>query len=150
MKIKEFIQIVLNKVPEINGELRIVENLFFYFYLTKPVDILLLNELTSFVADLGWRWSLQGKKLYFIPISISKGRAVTFLKEREGISQVFGAGDSILDLDFLNHCDFPFVPRNSELTKRRNLTKKFIITEQTNILSGEEILKSIWRRFTVN
>jgi hydroxymethylpyrimidine pyrophosphatase-like HAD family hydrolase len=124
----------------INGLLKQAGDYFFYYILESlPLkhDRMMLHEL---VAKAGWRISLQGKKLYFIPKAISKGAALEFICKREGLSAIAGAGDSILDWDFLQHCKYRFVPGHGELASVRD-HKDYILAENSGPAAGEEILK---------
>lgn len=127
----------------INGTLYIVENLFVYFYLNEPLYPTLFTELTTFFAEKGWKVSLQGRKLYFMPTAISKGKAVKFIQEREGKTTLIGAGDSLFDDDFLQYCHFPFVPRHGELAHQRTVREHYTITEYSGVKGGEELLGAI-------
>ncbi|WP_019155889.1 HAD family hydrolase [Robertmurraya massiliosenegalensis] len=126
----------------IDGDLRFVEERFVYYYLEKEITSDFLSELTHFAEERGWRVSLQGKKLYFVPKPLSKGSAIKYIQEREGISTVIGAGDSLLDDDFLQFCQHPFVLGHGELN-RYPLKEHYNVIEQLGVKGGEELLKSI-------
>lgn len=122
----------------LKGNVRQVEGLFFYYILESAPSKLEINCIREFVSKFGWRISLQGRKLYFMPNGINKGDALEFICNQEEKKVIAGAGDSVLDLDFLKNCQNPFVPKHGELTK---LAKKWIFTENQGILAGEEILQ---------
>ncbi|MGG0716833.1 HAD family hydrolase [Robertmurraya massiliosenegalensis] len=126
----------------IDGDLRFVEERFVYYYLEKDITPELLSEVTKFSEEKGWRVSLQGKKLYFVPRPLSKGSAIKYIQEREGISTLIGAGDSLLDDDFLQFCQHPFVLGHGELN-RYPLKEHYNVIEQLGVKGGEELLKSI-------
>lgn len=126
----------------IKGELRIVEDLFIYYYLTEMVTPEIIEELMVILEEKGWRVSLQGKKLYFMPIAISKGKAIKFIQEREGVTTLIGAGDSLFDDDFLQYCQHPFVLGHGELATYP-LKEHYNVIKQIGIKGGEELLKSI-------
>lgn len=142
-------------LKEINGRLKIVEDLFIYIILEVPIDLVLKNTLMEAVLPLGWKISLQGRKLYFMPIPISKGNAVQFIAEREGISPQFGAGDSLFDEDLLRVCSVRFVPAHGELVseleatdklkqmRNRSVRDSYQITKAKGIEAGEEIVENI-------
>lgn len=122
-----------------DGQLRQVKNLFFYYILNKPLSPRVKAALNNFVAKYGWRISLQGRKLYFIPKVISKGAALEFICMREEMEAFAGAGDSLLDMDFLQNCRFQFVPRHGELANEIMGTK-VTMTNNFGVAAGEEIL----------
>ncbi|WP_257391427.1 HAD family hydrolase [Cytobacillus gottheilii] len=128
----------------IQGNLKKAENLFFYYILDTVTDQMNLEEISRFALEHGWRISLQGKKLYFMPNPICKGEALQFIKEREMVDRMIGAGDSILDYDFLRYCQEAFVPNHGELMQRPEI-KKIVckITQNKGVWAGEEILDSV-------
>lgn len=123
-----------------DGHLKQAENQFFYYILNNlptASEKRAINELTS---KLGWRISLQGRKLYFIPNAISKGNALEFICNREGMEALAGSGDSILDLDFLQYCRYRYVPKHGELASvSENIS--FTITRSNGVNAGAEILQ---------
>lgn len=59
-----------------------------------------------------------------LPPYTSKAKAVEFIYKKLGITSndlVFGLGDSLSDLPFMNQCDFLMIPKNSQIVKRKNL-----------------------------
>ncbi|WP_066384794.1 HAD family hydrolase [Neobacillus mesonae] len=124
------------------GKLRQVENLFFYYTLTALPASFNKSTIEAFVSMYGWRVSLQGRKLYFIPKAISKGAALAYICQREGISRIAGAGDSVLDWDFLQKCEYRFVPNHGELANMHG-NAAFTVIGQPGVMAGEEILNQI-------
>lgn len=127
----------------IPGTIKRAEGLFFYYILEENLSLEEIMNLKHKAAESGWRVSLQGRKLYFMPNPISKGEAVKFIKEREGILTVYGAGDSLLDHDFLKECDFPFVPSHGELANENIEDAPYTFTNKRGVKAGEEILTQI-------
>ncbi|MBU8878956.1 hypothetical protein BGM26_08150 [Bacillus sp. FJAT-29790] len=126
---------------EIKGKLKKAESLFFYYILDEIIS-LETGKLIRVLAEAnGWRVSIQGRKLYLVPKPVCKGEAVKFIKEREGIHTVFGAGDSLLDHDFLKVCEYPFVPLHGELANEKGIN--YLISQRRGIKAGEEILFEI-------
>ncbi len=141
VSMQELKQLLINYF-KIEGELRLVEELFIYYYLEKGIAPELLLEVTESARKKGWRVSLQGRKLYFVPKSLSKGSAIKFIQEREEISTLIGAGDSLLDDDFLKLCHHPFVLSHGELNNYP-LKEHYYVIEQAGVKGGEVLLKSI-------
>lgn len=129
----------------IRGIIKKAEEFFFYYILDEAIDKETINMIKLVAVKSGWRVSLQGRKMYFMPKPICKGEAVKFIKEREGISNVYGAGDSLLDHDFLKACDFPYVPSHGELANEHLLLQKmqYTFTKEKGVKAGEEILANI-------
>lgn len=122
------------------GKIKQAEDLFFYYILDKPLVWEEVSVISGFVDHFGWRVSLQGRKLYFIPKAVSKGAAIDFICQREGMKAAGGAGDSILDWDFLQHCKCRFVPSHGELAANPSITQ-YASTNKHGVLAGEEILR---------
>ncbi|MEH7251124.1 hypothetical protein V7111_03235 [Neobacillus niacini] len=123
-----------------DGERKQAGKLFFYYLLNglpSPLDLMEIRELAG---KYGWKVSLQGRKLYFIPNAISKGKALDYICNREGMEAIAGAGDSVLDWDFLKNCRYRFVPSHGELLKVKG-PGEFTLTNQLGIAAGEEILE---------
>lgn len=51
---------------------------------------------------------------------------------------IAGAGDSVLDWDFLKNCQYRFVPAHGELA-RVSGTSNFTLTKNYGVSAGEEI-----------
>jgi 2-hydroxy-3-keto-5-methylthiopentenyl-1-phosphate phosphatase len=83
-----------------------------------------------------------------MPKPVCKGEAVKFIKEREGIDTIFGAGDSILDNDFLKICDYAFVPSHGELINEGIHRSNYLFTVHQGVMAGEEILHRITNAVT--
>lgn len=140
VSIKELLGLLKKEGFQFTGQLKEVERLFFYWILAEIPSAYEIKILEHFVDPYGWRMFLQGRKLYFIPRAISKGKALEFICEREGQKALAGAGDSLLDLDFLRLCQYRFVPLHSEL---RGVSKNWALMFTTNsgVNAGEEILQ---------
>lgn len=136
----EMLLFLNNEKFTFTGKIKKAENFFFYLLLERPLTVLQKNGLTAAVASYGWRISLQGRKLYFLPKAINKGVALDFICNHEGVKAVAGSGDSILDWDFLSRCRYRFVPHHGQLAQE-NKMDDFCITKSKGILAGEEIVK---------
>ena len=137
----------------LEGERKQAEEWFFYFLL----NCLPANAEREFIEGLaaksGWRISLQGRKLYFIPQAISKGNALDFICQLEGVKTVVGAGDSLLDWDFLKNCQHRFVPSHGELAKHlahMSVSKTSNLTLNSGVAAGEEITQQFHQLFYGN
>ncbi|OLS37767.1 HAD family hydrolase [Bacillus sp. MRMR6] len=138
----EFLSTLLKEGYCFDGQLKKVEKLFFYFILNGLPSSFEQRGIRALAASYGWRLSLQGRKLYFIPKLISKGNALEFICEREGMEAFAGAGDSVLDWDFLQKCRYSFVPKHGELKEHVDASL-ITLTNKLGIAAGEEILKNI-------
>jgi hydroxymethylpyrimidine pyrophosphatase-like HAD family hydrolase len=132
----------------LDGERKQADNLFFYFVLNCLPTPSELTEIRGVTAKYGWKMSLQGRKLYFIPTAISKGKALEYICNREGMEAMAGAGDSVLDWDFLKNCTYPIVPSHGELLKVKG-PADFTLTNQLGVAAGEEILQHFLKAITL-
>ncbi|MCM3704870.1 hypothetical protein M3205_03940 [Cytobacillus firmus] len=128
---------------ELNGQIKMAENLFFYYILEEKLTDTAKKTIAELEESCGWRISHQGRKLYFMPNPICKGEAVKFIQEREGASMVFGAGDSMLDHDFLKYCDYAYVPAHGELAAEKSISSHYLTSANIGTAAGEEILNNI-------
>ncbi|MBD7936169.1 hypothetical protein H9655_03940 [Cytobacillus sp. Sa5YUA1] len=132
---------------KIQGRLREADGWFFYYVLMETLSDCQLAKIRLTAEGLGWRISLQGRKLYFMPNPISKGRALQYIVEKEGAQYLFGAGDSLLDYDFLQICDQSFVPAHGELVQHLKNSSHWL-TKEKGMLATEEFLTKILQTVT--
>ncbi|WP_413309298.1 hypothetical protein AA0X95_12550 [Bacillus sp. 1P10SD] len=137
---EELLSIFQSEGIHFDGLKKQAGKLFFYFILNSLPSKIEMNLIHKLVKKVGWRISLQGRKLYFIPLAISKGSALEFLCQIEGAKAIAGAGDSILDWDFLRNCQYRFVPNHGELAQAAD-TSELIFTKSRGVCAGEEILQ---------
>ncbi|MFE8695795.1 HAD family hydrolase [Cytobacillus sp. FJAT-53684] len=135
--------IVKTEQLEINGQLKQAENLFFYYILEEELTAERKDTIRKMADANGWRISIQGRKLYLMPNPVSKGEAIKFIKDREGIHTVYGAGDSALDYDFLKLCHYSYIPSHGELVNEELNKDKYIITKKHGVQAGEELLSEM-------
>jgi hydroxymethylpyrimidine pyrophosphatase-like HAD family hydrolase len=127
----------------LNGTLKIADNLFFYYILESKISLDTKNSLIELAKSNGWKVSLQGRKLYFMPLPICKGEAVKFIQKREGIEVLAGAGDSLLDFPFLEVCSHSYIPKHGELALEDILQNDHSLSQQQGAFAGEEIIRKV-------
>lgn len=136
----ELLAILKRKGFQFDGRIKQAENLFFYFILNSLPPAADRKAINDVAMSNGWRISIQGRKLYFIPLAISKGNALEYISKREGMQLLAGAGDSVLDWDFLKDCQYRFVPAHGELA-RVSGTSNYTLTKNYGVRAGEEIIQ---------
>ncbi|MEH7418197.1 hypothetical protein V7266_23290 [Neobacillus drentensis] len=144
----ELLSILERENVYLDGERKQAEEWFFYYLLNCLPSEADRKSIKDLAANLGWRISLQGRKLYFIPQAISKGNALNFICQLEGVKTVAGAGDSILDWDFLKNCQHRFVPNHGELAKHLAYVSggcNSILTINKGVRAGEEIIQHFYQ-----
>lgn len=97
----------------------------------------------STLAPLGWTVSLQGRKLYAVPVPIRKERALAAVAERVGADRTIAAGDSLLDRDMIGWADLGLRPAHGELEAAGWTAPNVVVTDQRGVRAGEEILRRI-------
>ncbi len=128
--------------------LKHVDDIFFYYVFDKKPDWLEKQAIVKAASTFGWNVAMQGRKLYFIPKPINKGDALGYICEREGEQPIAGAGDSILDWDFLARCKVRLIPRHGELAEEQFAAVAHQ-TRSQGIAAGEEILQQMCSLLTV-
>ncbi len=141
---------VLNEFNKIKSDWvlkeRIVKNKFIYFIIDRKK---IPDELSKFFIWLkanGWDFSLQARKMYFIPEFINKNNALQYILKKENITNYFATGDSFLDLSMVKNANVSLVPRHGEL-KELNVEPKLNYTNLTGFGATEEILEKYMECF---
>jgi hypothetical protein len=127
--------------PEWTVKLRNARGLFCYAVLhRKRLPAGFLDESAAWAHERGWQLSLQGRKLYWVPKSLTKSAAVAEIARRTGIATVLAAGDSLLDADLLEAADAGIVARHGELVASGWSSGQVRVTRVSGVLAGEEIV----------
>jgi hydroxymethylpyrimidine pyrophosphatase-like HAD family hydrolase len=100
----------------------------------------MMTELETLVQTLGWNCSLQDRKIYLVPNTVSKGLAVQYVKELAGAGSLFAAGDSLLDESMLVIADEAIAPNHGELFRKYGTHSRIRFTKHSGIRACEEIL----------
>jgi len=124
---------------------KLADDLFFYCLIEREkVPVAELASFKLWARVNNWELSIQGRKLYLVPINVNKKAAVQYIRAKEGIDLVIAAGDSLLDLDMLKAADFAVSPAHGELyslyTQKISDLDKIRFTKSSGIKAGEEIL----------
>ena len=126
--------------PGFTEKLRNADGMFCYAVI-KP-DLLpegFVADVAGWAAERGWRTSLQGRKLYWVPDRLTKSAAVREVARRVGCDRVVAAGDSLLDVDLLLGADRGIHPRHGELYDQGWSAPTVETTPAAGILAGEQI-----------
>jgi hydroxymethylpyrimidine pyrophosphatase-like HAD family hydrolase len=120
------------------------DNLFYSLVVERdklPMDV--LEQFRILISKLGWGLSVQGRKIYLVPHSVSKGDAMLHLKERLDAPFVTAAGDSLLDESLLVAADEAVAPRHGELFKHYQTHPHIVFTQSSGIYASEELLERV-------
>lgn len=127
--------------PSFVTKLRSADGLFCYAVLDLDnVPVGFEGDMAAWAAERGWRTSLQGRKLYWVPERLTKSAALTEIAARTGATLTLAAGDSLLDLDMLLWADRAIHPRHGELFDQGWAAAGVRRTTSTGAAAGEEIL----------
>jgi hypothetical protein len=127
--------------PEWTIKLRNADGLFCYA-VVRPNRLPpgFVADISGWAAERGWRISLQGRKLYWVPELLTKSAAVDEVARRIGATVVLAAGDSFLDTDLLLHADLGIHPRHGELFDSGWSAPNVVQTAAAGVCAGEQIV----------
>ena len=127
--------------PEFTVKLRNASNLFCYA-VVRPARLPegFVADLSAWAAERGWRTSLQGRKLYWVPERLTKSAAVAEVAARVAAGHVLAAGDSLLDVDLLLGADRGIHPAHGELHDQGWSAPHVTSTTASGIAAGAEIV----------
>lgn len=126
--------------PEFTVKLRNADGLFCYAVVRpKHLPSGFVEDVAGWAAERGWRTSLQGRKLYWVPETLTKSAAIAEVARRIEADTVLAAGDSLLDVDLLLDADRGIHPRHGELFDQGWSAPNVVCTKESGELAGEEI-----------
>lgn len=127
--------------PEWTIKLRNAADLFCYA-VVRPHKLPagFVEDVGGWAAERGWRMSMQGRKLYWVPEGLTKSAAVNEVARRIGADLVLAAGDSLLDVDLLLAADHGIHPRHGELYETGWSAPSVCQTAGVGGLAGEQIV----------
>lgn len=133
---------------------KIAEELFCYLVVDEtklPGEF--LAEWASWCADRGWRVSRQGRKIYTVPNSLCKYRAIVEIRHRlietgriPACAPLLAAGDGALDAELLSLADKSIRPAHGELHSLGWTSEGTEITRASGASAADEILTWLHRR----
>ena len=123
---------------------RVVEDLFFYIVIDEDIfDLKNIEEFTNEIKILKWDCYISGRKIYFLPREIKKSTAIEYICDKFGYKHTFAIGDSTMDRDMLEFCDYPYILKHGDLARCIKTNGKFILSEQSGFKGSEEILNKV-------
>jgi hydroxymethylpyrimidine pyrophosphatase-like HAD family hydrolase len=127
--------------PEFTDKLRNASGMFCYAVVhPSRLPSGFLADVSGWAAERGWRTSLQGRKLYWVPECLTKAAAVAEVAARGDCDRVLAAGDSLLDVDLLLGADLGVHPRHGELYEQGWCAPRVTVTAASGIVAGEQIV----------
>lgn len=123
-------------------KIRNAEDLFCYAVVDRAeMPASWLADLTAYCAERGWRVSVQGRKVYCVPVGLSKATAMREVAIMLGVTTMYAAGDSLLDQDLLDAADEAIRPAHGELDDIGYLAPHLTVTRGRGALAGEQIVE---------
>ena len=98
-----------------------------------------LEDLTGYAAERSWGVSLQGRKVYLVPNSLTKAAAALEVAQGLGAGTMIAAGDSLLDGELLDAADLAIRPAHGELADTGWDRPHVAVTEAIGVAAGEQI-----------
>lgn len=126
---------------------RVADELFAYLVVDRArLPQTWVKELTAWAEPLGWSVSLQGRKIYAVPGSLTKSAAVAEVARRTGAAHTWAAGDSLLDADMLLAADAGWAPGHGELAGSGWSAGHVTALTERGVAAGERILREMCAR----
>jgi hypothetical protein len=97
-------------------------------------------DLAAWCAPRGWTVSLQGRKVYAVPVPLTKSAAAREVVRRCGGGRLLAAGDSLLDADLLDAADAAVRPAHGELQDAGFHRPHLAVTRAAGVAAGAELL----------
>jgi hydroxymethylpyrimidine pyrophosphatase-like HAD family hydrolase len=120
---------------------RVGDDLFCYLVveLTRLPDDF-IESWTQWCHAKGWRVSVQGRKIYAIPVPLTKERAMAAVARRIGAGRVVAAGDGALDSGFLAAADAGIRPPHGELAALNWQHPTVDVGPRAGVLAADDII----------
>ena len=122
-------------------KLRVADEMFAYLVIERgQVPVGYVPDLTAWCAQRGWTVSVQGRKVYCVPATLTKSAAVREVARRTDAGDVLAAGDSLLDAELLASADRGVRPAHGELHETDWRAPHVAVTTRSGVMGGEEIV----------
>jgi hypothetical protein len=122
---------------------KVADDLFVYLVAHDRTGIPDTAGLTADLAADGWTVSTQGRKVYLVPVELTKQAALAEVARRSGARRVAAAGDAVLDRAMLERADVAIRPSHGELHDLGWRAPHLRVTAAAGILAGEEIVSML-------
>ncbi|MDQ0196550.1 HAD family hydrolase [Paenibacillus wynnii] len=126
---------------------RYCDGLFFTFVVHR--DLLppnVVSQLADKLNDLGWKASLQGRKLYAVPEAVNKSAAIEHVRRTVQNEPMVASGDSLLDKCLLDAADYAIAPCHGEIFAEHQEGLRvgvYPFTTCSGVFASDEILQYV-------
>ncbi|WP_341346450.1 HAD family hydrolase [Paenibacillus sp. FSL H3-0469] len=131
---------------------RYCDELFYTFVVHR--DLLPLEEIARMaqrLGELGWKVSLQGRKLYIVPEAVNKSDAILHVRRTVHSEPMVASGDSLLDKSLLAAADYAIAPCHGEIFAEQQaglVHLEYPFTERPGVFAADEIMQYVHRIYT--
>lgn len=133
---------------------RYCDELFFTFVVHRAsLPLVEITRMAERLDGMGWRVSLQGRKLYVVPEAVNKSDAILHVRRSVQSELMVASGDSLLDKCLLDSADYAIAARHGEIfaEQQAGLVKsKYPFTKQAGVFAGNDILdyvRNVYNQF---
>ena len=119
---------------------RVADDLFVYLVAHDRERIPDLGELAAWLGEGGWTMSVQGRKVYLVPATLTKSAALAEVRRRCGNPPLAAAGDSVLDREMLEAADAAVRPAHGELQEQGWSGPRVQVVGASGATGGEAVL----------
>ena len=149
------IEVMVNRFEEysqIDGitNFRIAEELF--FYIVVDFSKFHIDKIENYLEKLEenkWAYYISGRKIYFLPMNLTKENAINHICNIENIEEFSTIGDSNMDLGMLNTTDNAYVLKHGDIDLS-SIQGRFILSEEVGLKGTEEILEKLHKELLLN
>jgi hydroxymethylpyrimidine pyrophosphatase-like HAD family hydrolase len=128
---------------------RYCDELFYTYVVYRdalPLDE--INHMAERLNEIGWKVSLQGRKLYVVPEAVNKSDAIVHVRRTVRSEPMVASGDSLLDKCLLESADYAIAPRHGEIFAEQQASQvklNYPFTELAGVHAGNEIMQYVHR-----
>lgn len=126
---------------------RYCDELFYTYVVYRdslPLDE--INHMAERLNEIGWKVSLQGRKLYVVPEAVNKSDAIVHVRRTVHSEPMVASGDSLLDKCLLESADYAIAPRHGEIFAEQQASQvklNYPFTELAGVHAGNEIMQYV-------
>ncbi|MBT2289902.1 hydrolase [Paenibacillus albidus] len=126
---------------------RYCDELFYTYVVHRdllPLDE--INQLAERLDSMGWKVSLQGRKLYVVPAAVNKSDAIIHVRRTVQSEPLVASGDSLLDKSLLESADYAISPCHGEIFAEQQsglVQLKYPFTTQAGVFAADEIMQYV-------
>lgn len=123
---------------------KLSDNLFWMLrLLTEGEGAAIVQKTKEPLRQMGFEVLMTGRKIYLVPESLTKWKALSYVIEKETTEFFISAGDSLMDLEMLSRSHIGITPRHGEILAENVVPNSTVVTQKSGVNAGEEILEQV-------